>query len=43
MLENNSQQIPNAWNPVKSTPEQGEVELETNSKKNYGPTSPLTV
>lgn len=31
MLENNSQQIPNAWNHVKSTPDDGKAELETNS------------
>lgn len=34
MLENNSQQISNTWNHVKSTSDYSKVELETNSKKN---------
>lgn len=34
MLENNPQQIPKDWNHVKSTPDDGKVKLETNSKKN---------
>lgn len=43
MLENNSQQIPNAWNPVKTTSEDAEADLEINSKKHDGPTGPVNV